>query len=889
MTTRNLDALFEARSIVLVGASNRSGSVGEVLARNMLESGFGGPLFAVNPHDAAILSIPTYKSVAELPVAPDLAIIATPAATVPGLIRELVDKGCRAAVVITAGLSAEPLKQQMLDAARLGLLRIVGPNCLGFLSPELGINASFAHLTPKRGGLALVAQSGAVTTAALDWASGRGFGFSRVVTLGDMADVDFGDVLDYLALDTATTAILLYVESITEARKFMSAARIAARLKPVVVVKAGRSAAGAKAAYSHTGALAGSDLVYDAAFRRAGMLRVGELREMFDAVATLSAGLRVRGDRLTVLTNGGGAGVMAADALDAAGGRLAILDASSVTALSVHLPSTWSHANPVDIIGDAPPERYARALEILLETPGSDAILVLNCPTALASGDEAARVVMAAVRKRSDKPPILTCWLGDPAARPARTLLTQAGIPTYETPEEAVHAFMHLADHHRNQTLLSQTPPASDGPPDRAAAAVVFALAESEGREFLTEPEAKAVLKAYGIPVLESRAAADPADAAIVAGELAGPYALKILSRDITHKTDVGGVVLNLQTSRDVEAAAQTMLAHVAAAAPEARLDGFIVQSMAIRPLARELIVGVAADPVFGPVILFGWGGVEVEVLADRTMGLPPLNRMLALDMIARTQVAKRLAAFRDRPAADLNAVADVLVRLASLALDFPALAELDINPLLADEAGVLALDARVRIGAVGAQPAIRPYPDDLTHATVIGGEDMLIRPILPEDEPGLIDLVARSTPEDLRFRFRGGLRELPHAWAARLSQIDYDREMALVAVADGSILGVARLAADPEGDNAEFALFVRSDRHDLGLGRRLLADLLDVARSRGIRRVWGEVMASNSNMLELTQAMGFQREPSVDRDLVRVAIRWEAPLERSQPALVTA
>ena len=889
MSTRNLDALFEARSIVLVGASNRPGSVGGVLARNMLGAGFNGPLFAINPHDAAILSIPTYKSVAELPVAPDLAIIATPAATVPGLIHELVDKGCRAAVVITAGLSAEPLKQQMLDAARPGLLRIVGPNCLGFLSPELGINASFAHLTPKRGGLALVAQSGAVTTAALDWASGRGIGFSRVVTLGDMADVDFGDVLDYLALDTATTAILLYVEGITQARKFMSAARIAARLKPVVVVKAGRSAAGAKAAYSHTGALAGSDLVYDAAFRRAGMLRVGELREMFDAVATLSAGLRVRGDRLAVLTNGGGAGVMAADALDAAGGRLAILDASSVTALSVHLPSTWSHANPVDIIGDAPPERYARALEILLETPGSDAILVLNCPTALASGDEAARVVTAAVRKRRDKPPILTCWLGDPAARLARTLLTQAGIPTYETPEEAVHAFMHLADHHRNQTLLSQTPPASDGPPDRAAAAVVFAFAESEGREFLTEPEAKAVLKAYGIPILESRAAADPADAAIAAGELAGPYALKILSRDITHKTDVGGVVLNLQTSRDVEAAAQTMLARVAAAAPEARLDGFIVQSMAIRPLARELIVGVAADPVFGPVILFGWGGVEVEVLADRTMGLPPLNRMLALDMIARTRVTKRLAAFRDRPAADLNAVADVLVRLASLALDFPTLAELDINPLLADDRGVLALDARVRIATVGAQPAIRPYPDNLTHAIAIGGEEILIRPILPEDEPGLIDLVARSTPEDLRFRFRGGLQELPHDWAVRLSQIDYDREMALVAVAGTEILGVARLAADPEGENAEFGLFVRSDRQDFGLGRWLLTDLLEVARRRGILRVWGEVMTSNSTMLELTHAMGFKRELSGDRDLVRVAIRWKTPLDRPRPALVRA
>ena len=886
MSTRNLDALFEARSIALVGASNQPGSVGLVLARNLLDGGFGGSLFAVNPHETAILSIPTYKSVADLPASPDLAIIATPAATVPRLIRELAAKGVRAAVIITAGLSVEPLRQQMLDAARSSLLRIVGPNCLGFLSPHRGVNASFAHLTPKPGGLAMVAQSGAVTTAALDWASGRGFGFSRVVTLGDMADVDFGDVLDYLALDEATTAILLYVESITQARKFMSAARIAARLKPVVVVKAGRSAAGAKAAYSHTGALAGSDLVYDAAFRRAGMLRVADLREMFDAVATLAAGLRVRGDRLAILTNGGGAGVMAVDALEAAGGHLAGLDEPTIAALNVHLPSTWSHANPVDIIGDAPPERYARALEILLETPGSDAILVLNCPTALSSGEAAARAVTEAVAGRRGKPPLLTCWLGDPAARPARALLTAAGVPTYETPEEAVRAFMHLAALRRNQALLSQTPPASAAPPDRAAAAAIFSTAHAEHRDVLTEPEAKAVIKAYGIPVVESRAANDPAHAAALAGELAGPYALKILSPDITHKSDVGGVALNLQSAVDVKAAAETMLARVAAAAPQARVNGFVVQSMAVRPHARELIVGVAADPVFGPVILFGSGGVEVEVLADRTIGLPPLNRLLALDMIDRTRVAKRLATFRDRPAADLEAIAEVLVRLAALAMDFPNVAELDINPLLADETGVLALDARIRVGAAGAPSAIRAYPSDATSTLMLAGQELVIRPILPGDEPMLIELVARSAPEDLRFRFRGAIRELPHAWAARLSQIDYDREMALVAVADAAILGVARLASDPEGENAEFALFVRTDRQDLGLGRRLLADLLEFARRRGMGRVWGEVMASNHNMLELTQAMGFQREPSSDPDLIRVAMRLETLLAGSGAAL---
>jgi acetyltransferase len=874
LTTRNLDALFAPKSITLVGATNRPGSVGAVLVRNLVGAGFNGDLSAVNPHGDAIASFATFKSVDLLPEPVDLAIIATPAATVPAIIQVLAKKGCKAAVVISAGLSGAPLRQQMLDAAKPSLLRIIGPNCLGFISPHLGINASFAQLTPKAGGLALVAQSGAVTTAALDWASDRGFGFSRVVTLGDMIDVDFGDVLDYLALDQETSAILLYVESITHARKFMSAARAAARIKPVVVIKAGRSAAGAKAAYSHTGALAGSDLVYDAVFRRAGMLRVGELREMFDAVSTLTAGLKVAGDRLLILTNGGGAGVMATDALAAGGGRLAILDPETIAALDGRLPNTWSRGNPIDIIGDAPPSRYAQALEVIGGASSADAILVLNCPTALSAGVDAARAVIDTVAALPASKPLLTCWLGDTAAREGRQAFSANGIPGYETPEEAVRAFMHLADHHRNQALLSETPPASGLAPDRKAVESIFAKVIADRRNALTEFETKAVLRAYGIPTLESHIALDPADAAKIAESLQGPFALKIRSPQVTHKSDVGGVALGLLTPAAVEAAAQVMLAQVATAVPGARLEGFTLQQMVVRPHAHELIAGIAADGVFGPVILLGAGGVEVEVLADRTMGLPPLNRPLANDMIRRTRVAKQLTAFRDHPAADLEAVADVLVRLSWLSLDFPMVAELDINPLIADEAGVVALDARMRIGSALAEPAIRPYPANLEHQVILAGEPLTIRAILPEDENGLIDLVRLSSHEDVRFRFRGSVRELPHAWAARLSQIDYDREMALVALAGASVLGVARLAADPEGEAAEFALLVRSDHHRRGIGTLLMTDLLAYARSRNLKRMWGDVMWSNTTMIKLMKGLGFHHEPGDSAELVRVTIQ---------------
>ena len=875
MTTRNLDALFHPKSIALIGASNQPGSLGAVLARNMLNSGFQGPILPVNPHDTSVGSTLAYRRVGDLPLAPDLAVIATPAATIPGLIAELAARGCRAAVVVSAGFNGvegAKLRQAMLEAAKPALLRIMGPNCLGFISPADGVNASFAHLTPKPGGIALVAQSGAITTAALDWAVGRGFGFSRVATLGDMADVDFGDMLDYLAVDSQTKAILLYVESVTDARKFMSAARIAARAKPVVVIKAGRSAAGAKAAFSHTGALAGADAVYDTAFRRAGMLRVKDLRELFDAVATLTAGLMVTGDRLAIMTNGGGAGVLATDALDELGGHLAELSPATMTALNAALPAIWSHANPVDIIGDAPADRYGRAFEPLLAEPGADAILVMSCPTAMTDSAAAARTIVAALADHPHAPPVFTCWLGGPAAGPARRIFGEAGIPSHETPDEAVRAFMHLVDHRRNRTLLMETVTAGPATPDKAKARIIIDQALAAGRLDLSEPEAKAVLAAYGVPVLESRVVATPDAAATEAGRFAGPYALKILSPDISHKSDAGGVALNLKTPDAVREAARAMLVAVAAAAPQARLDGFVLQTMIRRPDAHELIVGIAPDSTFGPVILFGQGGVSVEVVADRTLALPPLNRALVLDMIGRTRVSTLLRGYRDVPPADLDAVADVLERLALLALDIPEIAELDINPLLADDRGVVGVDARIRLTRTPVRSAIKPYPNGLSRSLKLeDGAVLGLRPIRPDDELGLIDFVARTASQDVRLRFRGAVGQLPHEWAARLSQIDYDREMALVALQGAEIVGVCRIVADPQGDTAEFALLVRSDWQHRGLGGALLAAILDYATGRGLNEVWGEVEAGNRPMLDLASDLGFAREAGSEPSLVRI------------------
>ena len=873
MSVRNLERVFTPRSIALIGASTRPASVGGVLSRNLLRAGFKGRIMPVNPHHDTIGGLPVFPDVAHLPEVPDLAVIATPPDTVPGLLRELGARGTRAAVVISAGFAelgerGRALQKEALEAARPNLLRIVGPNCVGVMVPGIGLDASFSHLAPLPGDLAFVSQSGALITAVLDWAAPRGIGFSHVVSLGDMADVDFGDMLDYLAADPGTRAILLYVEGITQARKFMSAARAAARAKPVLAVKVGRFAESARAARSHTGALAGSDAVYEAAFRRAGMLRVASMGELFDAVQTLAMTGPQQGERLAILTNGGGPGVLATDAVVEQGGRLAALSPATVARLDAVLPKTWSRGNPVDIIGDADGARYAAALDILMADPEIDALLVMNCPTALASAEDAARAVIAS----ATKPPaahrtghnLLTAWLGEATADTARQLFGAARIATYATPESAVRGFMHGVQYRRNQDLLIETPSLrhEGPPPDAARAERAMARALAAGREWLDAEEVGEVLAAYRIPCPASRVAANPAEAAEQAAVLGGKVALKIRSRDISHKSDVGGVALGLSGAAAVKAAAEAMLARVRATRPEARLDGFLVQQMIERPGAVELILGLNEDANFGPIVLFGQGGTLVEFLGDTTLELPPLNSALARAQIARTRVARLLAGYRGAPAADLDAVVDAMLRVSQLACEQPQLKELDLNPLLADKDGAVALDARIRVQpARAAPPAIRPYPKELEHGVTLGdGTQAHLRPVRPEDEPLLQDLARHMTEDAMRMRFFAPMKELSHRLAARLSQLDYDREMALVALSadTDTALGVVRYGADPDNRRAEFAVSVRSDRQGQGIGTLLMREIIAVARARGIGEIFGDVLPENRRMLQLCRDLGF-------------------------------
>ena len=866
MSIRHLDSLLEPKSVVVIGASDRAASVGATVWRNLRAGGFAGTVLAVNLRPVLLDGAAAFARLADLPQVPELAVLCTPPATVAGLIEELGKLGTHAAIVVTAGMTPAQ-KQAMLAAGKPYVLRVLGPNCLGLLSPHAGLNASFAHTDALAGDVAFVSQSGALVTAVLDWAKSRRIGFSHMVSLGERADVDFGDLLDYLASDARTRSILLYIESIEAPAKFMSAARAAARNKPVIVVKAGRAGNGMKAAASHTGALAGSDIVFDAAIRRAGMLRVDTLQDLFMAAETLARFGRNRDETLTVLTNGGGAGVMAADAAALAGVPLAELSDEVCDRLDAVLPSTWSHANPIDIIGDAPVQRYVDALQALLADRRSGALLFMHAPTAIVDSADIARACAPLVHPAADR--VLACWLGDASVAEARRIFEAAGVADYATPEEAIRAFAMLATYRRNQALLSEAPTASEnGPPDIAAARATIAAVLAEGRDMLDAFESEAVLKAYGIPVVSTVVAGPTADAAALAAREHGyPAALKIRSPDISHKSDVGGVCLGLRDEKELRGAAEQMLARVRELRPEARITGFTVQAMATRPFAQELIVGASVDPLFGPVLLFGQGGTAVEVLADRAIGLPPLNRVLARELVSRTRVSKLLAGYRDHPPANLDAICDVLVALSQMLADLPELAELDINPLWADRDGVIALDARMRVSgealAGAAHFAIAPYPAELAETVAWQGGTIVLRPIRPEDEAQHLAFVEQLQPNDLRLRFFSVRRELPRSELARLIQIDYAREMAFIAVQTApsgamQTLGVVRAVADPDNVEAEFGIIVRSDLKGSGLGQMLMKKMIDYLARRGTQRMIGLVLRENTAMRELARSLGF-------------------------------
>lgn len=890
MTIRNLEALLQPRSVALIGATKRPGSVGLILARNLLRAGFRGTLHFVNPKHRSIEGQPCHASVAALPQVPDLAVIVTPPHTVPGLIAELGAKGTRAAVVITAGIRGD-LRQDMLNAARPHLLRLQGPNCLGLMLPGLGLDASFSHQSALAGDLAFLSQSGALITGIIDWARTRKIGFSHVVSLGDMADVDFGDLLDYLAGDTKSRAILLYMESVTNAPKFLTAARRAARSKPVIVVKAGRGALGAKAALSHTGAMAGADGAYDAAFNRAGILRVPELRDLFSAAEILARHPQVWGDRLAILTNGGGAGVLAADRLAQLGGTPAPLSKATLAALDAVLPPTWSHGNPIDIIGDAGAERYTQALSAVLASKDADAVLVMNCPTALASSDDIATAITDLLADRQAQGtrtmPVLANWLGVEASPGARTLFAARGVASFDMPADAIDGFMHLVRHARAQEQLARTPPSLPETPafDSARASALIDAALAEGRTALTEAEAKDLLAAYGIPIVPTAFASTPQEVrAHAAGiiERFGACVVKISSRDISHKSDVGGVKLGITHADEAEAAARGMLARAAEKKPGARIDGFTVQAMVQSTNGIELILGMSVDDAFGPLLMFGAGGTAVEVMRDTAYALPPLDLNLAGDLMRQTRVWRLMQGYRDRPAVDIPAVSAALVRLGYLVARHPEILELDINPLVARADGAMALDARVQLAQPGAPPrvamAIRPYPSEWELQTLLPAiGEVLIRPIRPEDEALYGAFFAHVSADDQRLRFFTAVPDLSHRFLARLTQIDYAREMAFVALAKetGELLGVVRLVLDPDATNGEYAILVRSDLKGRGLGWCLMQHLIDYARAQKLPEVHGVVLAGNTTMLEMCRSLGFVigREPDDDK-VLRVQLR---------------
>jgi acetyltransferase len=879
MSIRNLDKMFKPRSVAVIGATDKPHSVGAALMGNLLRAGFSGPVVPVNPHATAVHGIMAYRDVASLPLTPDLAVIATPPDTVPALIGELGSRGTRAAVVLTAGFAegeakiGQERKAELLAAARPHLLRVVGPNCLGIAVPGIGLNATFAPAELLAGNIAFLTQSGAMATTVLDWALPRRIGFSAIVSMGDMSDVDFGDMLDYFALDQSTHAILIYAEAVTQARKFMSAARRAARVKPVIVVKGGRAEEGARAATSHTGALAGADVVYEAAFRRAGMLRVNEMEELFDAAATLARSAPQRGDRLVIVTNGGGAGVLATDRLIEGGGHLASLDAATIDKLNKVLPPTWSHGNPVDIIGDADADRYAKAVGVLLQEPNIDALLVAYCPTAISSSGEAAKGLIGALAQSSTAPAknVFACWMGDANVQDGRAQLVAAKLPDYETPERAVRAFMYLVRYRQSQDLLLETPSsvAQSAPADIKRAQAIIRQALADQREWLDPAEVAGFFGCYGIPFARTQAAADGKAAAAIAARIKAPVALKIRSRDVIHKSDIGGVALDLATPAEVEAAALAMDEKISQALPNARREGFIVQEMIHRPGAYELIAGVTTDITFGPVILFGHGGTAVEIMRDKSLELPPLNTALARAQIERTRIAALLKGYRDRPPADIDGVVNVLMQLSRIVADHAEVIELDINPLLCDAAGVIAVDGRVRVqaatGSAQARMAIRPYPQRFESTIRIGEKSYAVRPIRPEDEPALRRFADEIDNRDLWHSFFVPLRARTHETAARLSQIDYDREMTLVAWEGERVAGLVRSTADPDADAAECAVIIRADVREQGLATRLIQEIMRVVAAQGVRHAVLVFPATLERVMTMSHELGFMVSPAPD------------------------
>ncbi len=890
MSVHHLEKIFDPRRIAVIGASDRRSSVGYSVLRNLIGNEFDGVVYPVNHKRESVQGIQAYPSIDAVPKTPDLAIVCTPAATVPQLVRDCGAAGIHGMIILSAGFREIGPAGAAVDAdlhaaaAEYPELRIIGPNCLGVIVPRLRLNASFAATTPQPGSVALISQSGALCTSILDWAQREQIGFSNFVSVGNMLDVDIADLIDYFANDRHTESIVLYVEAITAAREFLSAARAFTRTKPIVVYKSGRFAESAKAATSHTGAMAGEDAVYDAAFQRAGIVRAFDIGEIFDTAELLARHAPPRGPRLAIVTNAGGPGVIATDALMERKGELAQLSHETVRILNSALPAYWSGGNPVDILGDASDARFSAALKPILKDENVDAVLVILTPQAMTDPTAIAKA-MAEVARSSPKL-LLSTWMGGASVEGGIRLLNSAGVPTYPTPENAVRAFMHLVEYGRIRETLYETPRdvLADRqrlqPDDFKATAIArpalisrFLRRKSNaGQQHLSEPDSKAILKRYGIPVTETRIATSRCEAVQTAEELGYPVVLKVYSPDITHKTDVGGVLLNLRNADDVRAAFDQILTNAKQKQPDADVQGVTVQPMFEHNDGLELIVGAKQDATFGAVMLVGTGGTAAECFNDRALGLPPLNEVLARRMLQSLRSWPLLQGYRGQPGADIDRLVEVLIRFSYLIADAPEIQEFDINPLVATSQQTVALDARAVIDPDAVQQstkafahlAIRPYPDQFsTEITLKDGLRMRLRPIRPEDEPMWHAMLAACSPETIRARFRYLLKQTTHEFAARFCFIDYDREMAIVAEIDDNgerkLAGVGRLVADSNHETAEFAVLVADPWQNKGLGSSLTTCCLQVAEEWGLQSVVAETDFTNHRMLAAFRRRAFE------------------------------
>jgi len=882
-----LSPFFTPKSVAIVGASQRKDSVGYRLLLNMQEAGFTGDLYPVNPKHDQLLGLKAYPDLIAVPKDLDLVVIATPAASVPGIMRQCGEKGVTSVIIISAGFgelgdAGKRLQQGVLDIAHRYNIRMIGPNCLGVIRPNGQLNASFGDGIVKDGNLALLSQSGAICTAILDWAKAQDIGFSTVVSMGAAADIDFGEVLDYLATDSKTTGILMYVEGIRDARRFLSGLKAAARLKPVILIKSGRHEAGSKAAMSHTGAMVGADGVFDAAIERAGVVRAYSITELFSAARVLAKNYVVKEDRLAIITNAGGPGVMCTDRAEDVGIQMAELSATSMKALNDALPAHWSHANPIDILGDATSERYQKALEITLNDDNVDGVLVVLTPQAMTDPTQVALSIIEGAK--SSRKPVLAAWTGGAKVQEGRNLFANSNVAHFNTPEAAVDAFSYLANYNENQILLKQIPsPAEElASPDVDGARLIIERVLAEGRQVFTAQESKAILAAFHIPVNQTIKVFTAKDAMIAAQSMGFPIVMKVDMAEFSHKSDIGGVRLNINSVQEVSRNFAEMESTIKQKHPEITSVGMTIEPMFHSRSARELMIGVVRDPVFGPAISFGLGGTLVEVLQDSAVAMPPLNAYMVEQMIAKTKAAKYLDNFRQLPPANKKALVEVLLNVSTLVSELPEILELDINPLIVDEHEVMAVDARIKAHVSHqltpyAHMAIHPYPHELTqHYQLTNGANIIIRPIRPEDAVLEKDFVHRLSDHTKYFRFMQYLQELTPEMIVRFTQIDYDREMAFVAVSDNgdmpNELGVGRYLMNPDGRSVEFALVVADDCHCLGIGSRLMKTLMQTAKNRGVSFFEAEVLAVNAPMLSLVKKLGFSIETVAgDSEVVRV------------------